>query len=117
MQIEVIIGIAMTVMNFISRYFMGTFWNGTVADPSEKHLYSVSEDGSKLAHCITCELKNSDGELCRSNDVKISANFTYFIHSCNGPGIPETTTRYLNKVKQVMSPVVICHLSYLHSPI
>lgn len=86
---------------------MGTFWNGTVADASETHLYSVLEDGTKLVNCITCELTNSAGELCRSNHVQISANFTYFIHSCNSPGIPETTTRYLNAVKYL-------HLLYVN---
>lgn len=47
-------------------------------------------------------MKNSAGELCRANSAEFSDNFTYFIHTCLGPGIPEMTTRYTRVMKVIV---------------
>lgn len=82
-----------TLIN-LRRYFSGSRWSENQADPSETQVYWVADnEPNSEPHCITCELKSSGDKLCRENSAIFSANFTYFIHKCSGPDVPETTTR------------------------
>ncbi|KAL9926868.1 venom dipeptidyl peptidase 4 [Glossina fuscipes] len=47
-------------------------------DPSIYHVFS-NED------CLTCSLRDSEGDLCRSATASFSKNFTYFMATCAGP--------------------------------
>ncbi len=81
-------------LNNSHRYFSGSRWSNNEADPSETQVYWVADNETNAEpHCITCELKSSGDKLCRENSAIFSANFTYFIHKCSGPDVPETTTR------------------------
>jgi len=64
-------------------------------DFHENHVFTISdrEDGGGEAHCITCRLKNSNDEMCRTNQVILSKEFGYFLHGCMGPGVPEIAFR------------------------
>jgi hypothetical protein len=75
-------------------YFSGTglFADGK-PDPSESQVYELVLSEDSGAKCLSCAVTNTDGEPCRSNSASLSKGFTYMLHSCSGPGIPETHVR------------------------
>ncbi|ODM94098.1 Venom dipeptidyl peptidase 4 [Orchesella cincta] len=87
-------------------YFSGSFWNGSVADPSETQIYSVPDHIANNAEprCITCGARNSHNSLCRDNTVIFSSKYTHFIHRCGGPDVPETTTRKTEDGQAIANP-------------
>ncbi|XP_015232874.1 PREDICTED: inactive dipeptidyl peptidase 10-like isoform X1 [Cyprinodon variegatus] len=52
--------------------------------PQQRHLYSLSTDGSSSRRCLTCRLK----EGCKFYDVDISPNAQNAILHCQGPDVP-----------------------------
>ncbi|CAL8124013.1 unnamed protein product [Orchesella dallaii] len=86
-------------------YFSGSFGNDTVADPTETQIYSVPSNGTdQPIRCITCPLTNGNDGPCRDNSASFSAKYTRFIHRCNGPDVPEITTRITEGGEVVDNP-------------
>ncbi|ODN01619.1 Venom dipeptidyl peptidase 4 [Orchesella cincta] len=88
-------------------YFSGSFWNNTHANPTETQIYSVLDNGTdpnSAFRCITCPLRNSKDVQCRDNSVSFSSKFTKFIHRCNGPDVPEITTRNTLTGEEIANP-------------
>ncbi|CAL8095347.1 unnamed protein product [Orchesella dallaii] len=87
-------------------YFSGSFWNGSVSDPSETQIYSVPDNlaNNREPRCITCGTRNSVNGLCRENSVILSSKYTHFIHRCGGPDVPETTTRKTTDAQAIEKP-------------
>lgn len=62
--------------------------------PGQRHFYYVGDLNSKQpkqAYCITCGFKNDFNEECNYNAVDVSKDNTYYVLTCNGPGIPQVT--------------------------
>ncbi|KAF2361490.1 Dipeptidylpeptidase IV N-terminal domain, partial [Trinorchestia longiramus] len=62
--------------------------------PGQRHLYYVGDLQSsqpKQAYCITCGFKNDYSEECNYNSGEMSKASSYYVLTCNGPGIPQVT--------------------------
>merc|ERR1711892_587963 len=70
-------------------YFMGT----DSLRPGSRHLYVVSDNGSMDSQCITCTIKTSRGEVCDRNLVEMNFNDSFYIHTCLGKSLPESSLR------------------------
>jgi dipeptidyl-peptidase-4 len=79
-------------------YFSGA----STGSPSEAQIYKAVGTGlTPTVTCLTCTLTNGNEELCRQNSGSFSTQFKYFLHSCSGPGIPETAFRTTANVETV----------------
>jgi len=70
-------------------YFMGT----DTLSPGSRHLYVVADNGDMDVQCITCTIKTSRGELCQKNSIDLNFDNTFYIHTCSGQTIPESSLR------------------------
>jgi len=70
-------------------YYMGT----TTSRPGSRHLYIVPDTGDMDSQCITCDMKTSRGELCERNLVEMNVDNSYYIHTCLGMTLPESSLR------------------------
>lgn len=71
-------------------YFSGA----PAGKPGQRHLYYVGDLNSaqpKQAYCITCDFKNDYSEDCNYNSGETSKGSSYYVLTCNGPGIPQVT--------------------------
>jgi len=70
-------------------YFMGT----DSMRPSSRHFYVVSDNGDMDTQCITCDMETSRGNLCDKNSIKLNWANSYYVHTCLGQNIPESSLR------------------------
>jgi len=70
-------------------YYMGT----DTVRPGSRHLYVVSDSGDRDSQCVTCSIKTSRGDLCERNYVEMNFDNTYYIHTCLGMTLPESSLR------------------------
>ncbi|XP_036321869.1 venom dipeptidyl peptidase 4 [Rhagoletis pomonella] len=56
------------------------YYQATLKDqPFQQHVFRNND-------CLSCDLRDTDGNVCRSAGVSFSTNRTYYILTCNGPG-------------------------------
>uniref|UniRef100_A0A6A7G5S2 Venom dipeptidyl peptidase 4 n=3 Tax=Hirondellea gigas TaxID=1518452 RepID=A0A6A7G5S2_9CRUS len=70
------------------------FTGAPAGKPGQRHLYYVGDLNSaqpKQAYCITCDFKNDYSEDCNYNSGEPSKGSSYYVLTCNGPGIPQIT--------------------------
>jgi len=70
-------------------YFMGT----DTMRPGSRHFYVVSDNGNMDSQCITCGIKTSRGDFCDRNLVEMNWENSFYIHTCLGQNIPESSLR------------------------
>jgi len=70
-------------------YYMGT----DTRRPGSRHLYVVPDTGDMDSQCITCDIKTSRGDLCERNIVEMNVDNSYYIHTCLGMTLPESSLR------------------------
>lgn len=80
-------------------YFVATAIN----DPGTRHLYYAKTDpDSTSMQCLTCELETvRDKSVCRYNDISMSSDHVYYMHTCRGPRVPEVVLRSTSDHKPV----------------
>ena len=78
-------------------YFMGT----TEERPGIRHLYRMKDNGMMEKDCVTCKLRTNRGDRCLRNSVEFNPDTSHYVHTCEGPGIPESVLR-----KTGHSPIV-----------
>ncbi|KAG0710834.1 Prolyl endopeptidase FAP [Chionoecetes opilio] len=62
--------------------------------PGHRHFYYVGDlnhNKKQQAYCVTCGFKNDFSEECNYNAADVSEDNTYYVLTCNGPGIPQVT--------------------------
>merc|ERR1712142_185052 len=70
-------------------YYMGA----DTVRPGSRHLYVVSDSGDRDSQCVTCSIKTSRGDPCERNYVEMNFDNTYYIHTCLGMTLPESSLR------------------------
>lgn len=56
-----------------------------VGQPSQRNLYSVPLDGSKLPSCVSCNVITPEGKVCTYVYPYFSPNASYYTLTCTGP--------------------------------
>ena len=70
-------------------YFMAT----TKERPGIRHLYRMKDNGMMEKDCVTCKLRTNRGDRCLRNSVEFNPDTSHYVHTCEGPGIPESVLR------------------------
>lgn len=69
-------------------------------DPALQHVYSVSTITNET-NCITCNVTTSTTNSdCLYNSATFSTDFSNYVLSCEGPGVPEISVYNINGTKQ-----------------
>ncbi|KAI7815507.1 DPP4, partial [Rhyzopertha dominica] len=71
----------------------------TEEDPAVQHLYSVSTS-SGTSTCISCEVTSINTKTeCLYNSAVFSGSHSYYVLTCEGPGVPEVAVFASNKTR------------------
>lgn len=70
---------------FLFRYYTANLPNR----PGDRHIYRLTLDDNQII-CLTCDLNPQ----CQYNSAIFSPQASYFIVSCDGPGVPFTQLRH-----------------------
>ncbi|XP_012158257.1 venom dipeptidyl peptidase 4 [Ceratitis capitata] len=56
------------------------YYQATLRDqPFQSHVFRNND-------CLSCKLRDSEDNICRSAGASFSTNYTYYVLNCNGPG-------------------------------
>jgi len=73
-------------------YFIGTGESSSVG-PGSRHLYVAKTDTNVEVDCITCKLLTQRNQECLLNSILMSPDGQHYVHTCQGPNIPEIVLR------------------------
>lgn len=69
-------------------------------DPASQHVYSIST-ATNETNCISCNVTTSTTNSdCLYNTATFSSDFSNYVLSCEGPGVPEISVYSINRTKQ-----------------